>query len=365
VRRFGPVSSLIEWDEDVPSWDRLRAEQREARRRSLGVLERASGAPSLGGDATSAQPSRTSPGRVPELGSRSATEDASRLEQTQRLFWGAITWPQGVRDFLARADASTQREFAHVFASSEAFGRIERLDVYADAYFYRLLSALGEVFPRLAYLAGRVQFHNLVTDFVLECPSVAPDLRRLGDRLPEFVRHHALSANAPLLADLASLEWALGWSLDCPERGRIGRAELEAVPIESWPGLCFALALPSRRIETHWDLVAIAGLCDGAEREAALAFAAEASSHSVLVGRRGYGVYFRRLDPGEARALDGFQAGASFEGVCADLALHEPSFQPSDMVGYLRRWLDDGVIGSFSLDPAPAEPLVEAAQRPT
>ncbi len=30
VRRFGPVSSLIEWDEDVPSWDTLRDQQRRA-----------------------------------------------------------------------------------------------------------------------------------------------------------------------------------------------------------------------------------------------------------------------------------------------------------------------------------------------
>jgi uncharacterized protein (UPF0276 family) len=31
LERFGPVSSLVEWDEEVPSWDTLRAEQRKAR----------------------------------------------------------------------------------------------------------------------------------------------------------------------------------------------------------------------------------------------------------------------------------------------------------------------------------------------
>jgi uncharacterized protein (UPF0276 family) len=30
VRRFGPVPSLIEWDEDIPSWEVLRGEQRKA-----------------------------------------------------------------------------------------------------------------------------------------------------------------------------------------------------------------------------------------------------------------------------------------------------------------------------------------------
>ncbi len=35
---FGPVSSLVEWDEDVPSWEVLIAEQREARARAERAL---------------------------------------------------------------------------------------------------------------------------------------------------------------------------------------------------------------------------------------------------------------------------------------------------------------------------------------
>lgn len=33
IRRFGPIPSLVEWDDEVPTWDVLRAEQREAARR--------------------------------------------------------------------------------------------------------------------------------------------------------------------------------------------------------------------------------------------------------------------------------------------------------------------------------------------
>ena len=38
LRRFGPVSSLVEWDEDVPEWEVLVLEQREAARRGNAVL---------------------------------------------------------------------------------------------------------------------------------------------------------------------------------------------------------------------------------------------------------------------------------------------------------------------------------------
>lgn len=38
LARIGPVSSLVEWDERVPQWEVLRAQQREAKRRAVEVL---------------------------------------------------------------------------------------------------------------------------------------------------------------------------------------------------------------------------------------------------------------------------------------------------------------------------------------
>lgn len=38
LARLGPVSSLVEWDEEVPSWETLRAQQQQASRRATAVL---------------------------------------------------------------------------------------------------------------------------------------------------------------------------------------------------------------------------------------------------------------------------------------------------------------------------------------
>lgn len=38
LQHLGPVSTLIEWDEDVPEWSELRAQQREAKRRAIAIL---------------------------------------------------------------------------------------------------------------------------------------------------------------------------------------------------------------------------------------------------------------------------------------------------------------------------------------
>jgi hypothetical protein len=41
-------------------------------------------------------------------------------------------------------------------------------------------------------------------------------------------------------------------------------------------------------------------------------------------------------------------AGASFGEVCEHLLGWDPDFAPARLVGYLRRWLSDGAIASFS-----------------
>jgi len=44
LERLGPVSSLVEWDQDVPSWEVLHAQQAEASRRAAALDDRARGA---------------------------------------------------------------------------------------------------------------------------------------------------------------------------------------------------------------------------------------------------------------------------------------------------------------------------------
>ena len=330
LKRFGPVSSLVEWDEDVPSWELLRAEQREAARRAARVLE--------GHTWISARASEP-----PKCGQGAA--EPTSLEPVQRLMFRAITWPTGVRDFLS-ADVATREAFDLVFASSENFDRVARVDVYADAYFYRLLSALRDMFPRLAHLTGEVAFHNLVTDYVLVVSSTSPDLRRAGDALPAFLGSHELSRRVPFASDVAELELRLNQALDCPDGERLTEPELAQIPAESWPGLRFTFATATSRLSLGWDVVRIFEACDRGERAEPLALAAQPQAHAVLVGRRGHAVYFRALGDVENRALRAFEQGATLGQACEALAAAGVAFVPSDIVQFLRRWLADEVIGS-------------------
>ena len=356
-RRFGSVSSLVEWDEDIPAWEVLVAERDEAALRAQRAVAREAGrGEAVGGAAppTLLRPSgeRTAASQMPSVRpSHGAGVRGGELERTQRLFFQALTWPRGARHFARVGDELRRGELEHTFAAPPETDAMTRLEVYADGYFYRLLGAVSELFPRLAYLAGPAPWHDLITDYVLACPPNAPDLRRVGDRLPAYLERHQLGRDRPQLAELAALELELARALDASDTAPLRRDALKRLPLSAWPETRFRL-VPSASVLPAWhDLESVTAACAAGDRERALSVARGELPLSLLVWRRGHAVVFRRLDPPEALALAQLQRGACFEEVCAGLGA---SGAGAEAIGArLERWLDDELLCALP-EPAPA-----------
>ena len=323
LQRFGPVSTSIEWDADVPAWEVLAEQAHLAARRARGVTD----APTpvvpreLGLARAGDRPASSGPWHV-------SSDAAPDLAAVQRLFFEALTWPRGVQDYCDSTGQGPSLERA--FLGSERLGALARLDIYANAYFYRLLDALRELFPRLAAAAGEVDFHNLVTDYVLAHPSTEPDLRRLGDRLPAFLREHAQGRAASRLVDLAELELALNDALDAADGAPLTREALAALPPEVWPALALELVPSARPVRVFHDLEdEDSQSTRGAER-------------TVLVCRRGHSVAFRTLDTSEALAVERLALGLPFEALCEALA--GAGVTPVEIHRYLQRWVEEGLV---------------------
>jgi len=332
--RFGPISSLIEWDEDVPSWQVLREQQLEAARRAARVL----GEPSA---------ART-PASLPAVAEVRAAPapGAPGLREVQELFFAAICWPTGVAGFLAQASVEVRRALPQLLVGCAGWDGLQRLDVYADSYFYRLLGALRELFPRLCFVSGDVEFHNLVTDYVLACPSERPDLRQLGERLPEFLREHPLGLRSALLAPLAQLERALKAALDAPDGPLLSEDELGAIPLDHWSELRFAFSPPTACLRVRWDLERLERAYQSGQRDQALALVPTSEPCTLIVGRRGHATYFRAAGAAEALVLTRLWSGETFGAACS--VLEQAGSEPAELVAALRRWLGDGMIASLS-----------------
>jgi len=259
-----------------------------------------------------------------------------------------------VRDFLQCSGEKARRTFERILLGTPGFDRVARLEVYADAYFYRLLAALGEVFPRLALLVGPVEFHNLITDYVLACPPLSPDLRCLGLRLPEFLREAPLAQRWPVLYEVALFERALAHALDCPDGAPVSEQDLVCIPVEHWSELRFTFAPATQRLALRWELPRIEQMCQSGQAALALELPPGQAPRGLWIGRRGHVPYFYCPDAAEDAALSQLWQGATLGDACAECERAGVGLEPAQVVVALRRWLADGMLAGVSAAGVPA-----------
>lgn len=261
------------------------------------------------------------------------------LDQLQALFWRAITHPTGIADFLRAADEPTRQAFAAAFAGTPGFDATARMEVYADAYFWRLHDVLFDHFGLVAQLLGRDRFRNLATDYVLACPSVDPDIRRFGARLPRFLAGHAECQRVPGLDTIAAVEWAMVRALDARHGSApTTRAALAAVPLPQWPQLQLRLVDSAALVVTT---LPFAALWHSFDRDAIAAtplpVPPPGPPSAIAVWRERSSVVHRSLGDDEAAALGRVAQGCSFEALCED-------HSPEAVVAWMQRWLDDALL---------------------
>ena len=293
------------------------------------------------------------------------------LKGTQNLFWELISAPEGVRSALEDLGRRGVPALEEVFAGDEKLPAVDRVDIYANMYFYRLLDALREDYPRVEAAIGGRAFHNLVTDYLLRHPSGHPSLRYLGRFLPEFLRSHAILRECPYLADLAALEWARVDTFDAPDTTPVTRDDLARLP-QDRAGEVRPRLIPAFRLERYdhdvvrlWrelrDPEAIEEQSGGTEGNAAL----EGEDHltpargprkvkrtriAARIWRSELIVYHKTITEEEAHCLELARDGESLERICQVLAAGRSTERATERVGkMLQSWLDDGLIAEISI----------------
>jgi hypothetical protein len=303
--------------------------------------------------------------------------EASDLKRTQELFWALITAPAGVRpslDDLQRRGVVSDATLAEVFVGDDRLSAVDRVDIYANMYFYRLLDCLREDFPRVEAALGGERFHNLVTDYLLHHPSRHPSLRYLGESMPEFIRSHAIASEVPYVTDLARLEWGRVEAFDAPDVRPMTREDLARLPQERAGEVRMTLvpALGLYRFDYDvykiWrDLKEPGAVDDGApgtEGNAAM----DGHDHfvpargprnpkrtrvAVRIWRSDFIVYHKRIGEEEAHCLELVAAGEGLGRICQLLAAGGSPERATARVGQiLQGWIDDGLIADLTLPDA-------------
>ncbi len=264
-----------------------------------------------------------------------------------------ITEPRGVTQALCEPKRSGRfkepkpRCLTLVYKDNR-LNQTNRLDVYAEAYFARLLEVLSQDYQVLertmGILLGKHAFSVLIADYLSRFPSQSPNIAELGRRLPVYLRsHHPFGEQFPLLSDLALLEWAsieAFYADDVFLEEKIG--DMNTLAAKKWASIRFKLLPSVHLLKLSWPVDRIwkkpscsHELRGGLGKESTL----------LIVWRDREQVLVERVDPLQWKILywikKGHSLGMISKLLTSHLRRHRVTF---DIAHFISHWRSTGII---------------------
>jgi hypothetical protein len=268
------------------------------------------------------------------------------LLELQRRMADAIMAPLGRADTLT-ANAA---EAGAIVKPNSRLTSVERLEIYARSYWYRLLDSLWEDYPGLRAIVGLRAFDRLARAYLAECPSESFTMRDLGQRLPRWLEAHPEYAgkNPALALDMVRLEWAHIVAFDGPSETALGPEDL----LELDTGMVLHLQpyvtlldlsypVDDLRLQVNDLPEGHAGASNAVlrhkERRVVRRHSLKKEAVYVAVHRLDDVVYYKRMERAEFRLLQALASGKPL-GEAID-SVFKDSAQPLDEVrGQMEEW---------------------------
>ncbi len=232
LRRFGPVSTLIEWDEQIPEYKELSDEAERART----IYNQ------MTGGRESFAPADINPKKEPQLARK---HEALPLVQIERLMKSHIHPIEKIPPDSSLQDSLNPQ------GGEEG---IKRLSVYATGYTARTHDGLSETYETIQNILGPDEFDHLTRAYMNRFPSHDYNLSLIGQHLPEFLKAHSLVQKFPFLPDLARLEWFVSQTFHAFDQAAFNPKTLSELPMEDWESATFTFQPSVKLMKSSWPV---------------------------------------------------------------------------------------------------------------
>ncbi len=257
------------------------------------------------------------------------------LKQFQSLLYRRITSPDALTVGLSDDGASSSGGIEVLVLGDERLSALERIDIYADAYFYRLLDCLNEEFPATLAVVGPDNFAALARDYLLHYPPSEPSIIHAGRYLATFLRNHRL------IAELARLERVILDVFHARDAPALGVEAIRTLPSHQWPELKLRAHPAVEIVHSEWRVADVLSAVESGDDWSEPGH----QSAAAIVWRQDAQVRYRDLQEVEARALALVSEGATFAAICEAIAADADQPDRTTLIGQmLARWLADEII---------------------
>lgn len=273
-------------------------------------------------------------------------ETRPRLADFQRMISGAVMCPLGRGEKISAESANTA---AALVKPNSRLSAAERLQIYNQQYWWRLLGSMREDFTGLLAVLGERKFEKLSVAYIEQCGSTSWSLRNLGQGLEAFVQAHPglIAPRQDLALDMIRAEWARVIAYDGPSKPLFNPSRTNTDPSSLRLGLQPHLSL----LEVSHPVDRLLGRLK--QKKAVVASNAVSASASgsririsakpsptplhLAVYRIDLSVYFKRLDPQAYTILSLLRSGATLGEACS-LAFGDGSSGAGNAAESLRTW---------------------------
>lgn len=251
------------------------------------------------------------------------TTERPSLPELQRWMRWVLTYPAGAGEVVRRprGKAPLPRHWSRgaepkrclpVIGQSPEVSQGERLAIYGDGYFIRIIGVLATHYVCVRNVIGEHEFdHHLMRGYLVKHPSTHKCIDNVGDHFPDYLARRPEAKKFPFLVDLARLEWAYHEAFYADERPPLDRGRLAAVALDQWNGARVTLDPSVKLLDLKFSVVPL-WRADGQWTGAKLKRIRREAS-PVLVYRRSDGqVRVAEETPAAFELLRAFQAGRPF-----------------------------------------------------
>ncbi len=262
------------------------------------------------------------------MAARSPLKTTPSLLEIQRAIAGALMRPLGPGERMRRDAVEVANR---IIKPNDRLTSFERLQIYNQQYWWRLMASFQEDFRGLMAVLGERKFERLAVSYLENCGSTSWNLRDLGAGLEEFVRAHpeSVAPHEALSVEMIRVELGRVQAFDGPEKPPLDPTKLGSEPERLRLDLQPYITL----LELRHPIDDLLGRLRRRNTETASVSNAVAAMHSprrpirltsrpslqpifLAVHRVDLGVYYKRLEPAAYRLVQGLRNGATLADAC-------------------------------------------------
>ncbi|HGY90742.1 MAG TPA: DUF2063 domain-containing protein [Planctomycetes bacterium] len=278
--------------------------------------------------------------------------ESPQLDRIERWMLAAVTHPNGAAEGLRTPEAlsllpEAARDLENVVLPSKNMSSEERLQVYANMYYWRLIDILFEEHKTTHHILGADLFCDLARDYLHRHPSRSKNLALLGSSFPAYLAEEAWDVpHRDFVVEVARLERATEEVFDALRSPSIDKEELAAIPPESWADAKLEFIPATRLLSFKYPVNAyVQAVKDGEEPEVP-----EPAPSWVLLYRHDWRVWRSDLTRPQAILLESLRRGDSLGEALAHTA-SQPGIDgdalAADVGGWFQKWTGLDLIRSI------------------